>query len=223
MTEFVFRPRTPTTWKGRYARLPGQHYVFRARTDNTIDIVDKQDDVEATCTAVWTQSVVELARAVNEVKRKWTGKAGGSFQINEFGQVLVPLAGEFTERVYVGDCEGAITFQSPDGRRFTLADDHGLQCGDPWPWPYVGMPFSLSKKNNVYFREKSGPDEEAKFPPVQDYELIRRLRRLRPQEGCRFIVNPHGVVLTKVQTPQGQWRPTYAGRINPARWFVKEE
>ncbi|MFN4241661.1 MAG: hypothetical protein ACK4PI_00320 [Tepidisphaerales bacterium] len=223
MAEFVFRPRTPTRWKGRYARIPGQHYVFCARTDDTIDVVDKQDDVEATCTAVWTQAVVELARAINEVKRRYTRKPGGSFQINEFGQVLVPLAGEFTERLYVGDCEGTITFRAPDGRRFTLADDQPLQCGDPWPWPYVGMPFSLSKNNNVYFTQKSGSDETVLYPPVQDYELIHRLRRLRPSEGCRFIVNPHGVVLTKVEIAQGVWRPTYAGRINPARWFVKEQ
>ena len=35
----------------------------------------------------------------------------------------------------------------------------------------------------------------------------------------RFIVNLHGVVVTKTEP---DWQPVFVGFINPDRWFPKE-
>jgi hypothetical protein len=48
-------------------------------------------------------------------------------------------------------------------------------------------------------------------------ELVRRLRRIRRRGAVRFIINPHGIVLTKVPSTSEEreieeWIPVYVGR-----------
>jgi hypothetical protein len=66
-------------------------------------------------------------------------------------------------------------------------------------------------------------------PYRQDEDLIREARAIRSWGGVRLVVNPHGIVLTKVPPPNGYqgdeqaWLPVYLGRINKDFWFLKEE
>jgi len=166
-------------------------------------------------------SLKKLANAVNAIKRRYAGQSGGAFVINEFGQVICPVAAPPWERYYVGDCSGAPVFTDADGNQFTLNDTHGLKTGDPWRLPYVGSVYNLSARNRIYFTMKRGTDTEFINPPRQDRDLINAIRGIRPYGAVRFIVNPHGIALTKV--PRGRrWQPTYIGRVDYDNWFPKE-
>lgn len=220
---FSFRERGLTQWFGRYRRIPGKQSVLHVRSGDTVDIVWQDDWDKCICVAQTTPGVQSLAQAVNRVKRQRTGESGGSFVINEYGQVICPVADGSSERFYVGDCDGAITFKWPDGDCFTLDDDEGLETGDYWTLPYVGMAFNLSWDDLIYFQLKEGFDTERVYPPQQDQDLIWALRDIRECGGIRFIVNPHGIVLTKVEDDPLCWKPKYVGRINYECWFAKKE
>lgn len=219
---FAFEEREPSRWTGRYRRTPGKHSVLHVRCDDTVDIISLDGQDTCTCRAEMNPALHRLARAVNRVKRQRTGQAGGSFVINEYGQVICPVADNSFERFYVGDCRGLIAFVDPDGDSFTLDDDEDLEPGDEWKLPYVGTAFNLSRSGHIYFPLREGRDTERIYPPVQDHHLIRALRAVRGGGGFRFRVNPHGIVLTKVQHGPRDWQPKYVGRINYQRWFPRE-
>ncbi len=219
---FLFQEREPVRWSGRYRRIPGRQPVLHVRRDNSIDIVWEGGDDTCICKACMTPEVRSLARAINRVKRERTGQPGGSFVINEYGQVICPVADGSFERFYVGDCLGAIPFVWPDGDSFTLNDDDDLEPGDDWILPYIGIAFNLSRNNRIYFPLREGYDTECVYPPQQDRQLIQALRAVRGSGGFRFIVNPHGIVLTKVEDDPFIWQPKYVGRIDYERWFPRE-
>jgi hypothetical protein len=169
-----------------------------------------------------TDDLKRLGQAINRVKRQRAGQPGGSFVINEYGQVLCPVNDDSFERFWVGDCRGSITFIGADNELFTLNDDTDLTSGDEWGLPYIGIPHNLSAKNKIYFTFKEGYDTEFLYPPYQDQNLIGALRNIRGPGGCKFIVNPHGIVLTKVEVHPFDWRPKFVGRLNYQKWFPRE-
>lgn len=228
--------------------------VFHVHGDDTVRIIQRKGDDTKYFFAVMTDAVARLARAVNDAKRAHSDSsvAGGAFVINEFGQVLVPVnkgLDEEGERYYVGDCSGAMVFRR-NSATFSLDDTEGMSLGDAWTLPYVGIPYNLSKDDTIYFKNQQGSDTILERPHIQDEELVSALRRLRPHsdrehEAVRFVVNPHGIVLTKVPTitkkggggvlnwlgrifgsstaSEETWQPTYVGRINYDKWFQKED
>jgi hypothetical protein len=178
--------------------------------------------------AVDSAAVRQLTAAVIAAKRRLGGTGGGSFQINEFGQVLVPASDNSGQRLIVGELSGSILFKDPfqDDMLIDLGDVRGLRCGDPWPKPYVGCPYNLSGRSQIYFYRMHAEGGNSEYPLAQDGDLVRALRAVRRTGAVRFIVNPHGVVLTK--RPNGRWQaeeewePVFVGRINLNRWFKKE-
>lgn len=217
---FSFSERQPTRWLGRYRRIEGRESVFHVRWDDTVDILWRDSRDEAHCPAVMSGELKKLANCTNAVKRMHTGQPGGAFLINEFGQVISPVAAPPWHYFYVGDCTGVPAFRYPDGGRFTLNDDDGLEIGDQWDPPYVGIAHNLSARNRIYFQKRHGRETEIIYLPQNDPQLIRALREVRPNGAVRFIVNPHGIVLTKVPP---DWRPVYVGRIDYDRWFPRDE
>ncbi len=226
---FEFFPCRPGKWSGRYRVIPGKQSVFHVRYDNVVDILrtDKRGGLvydRYKYLAVMTDVIYDMAERINAVKEHCVGQAGGSFVINEFGQVICPVADGSWNRYLVGECEGAISFHNPDGGTFTLDDDDGMTAGNDWKLPYVGTPYNLSRNDNVYIPLRDGCDTECKYPAEQDHQLIGKLRSVRGTSGgFRFLVNPHGIVLTKIEDSPFEWHPKYVGRINYACWFDKEE
>ena len=103
-----------------------------------------------------------------------------------------------------------------------------LSTGAPWPLPYVGIPYNLHKSSKIYYYRESNDGGKSEYPPQQDLKLVMALRSIRRSGAARFIVNPYGLVLTKVP-PQGawaleeKWEPVFVGKINRRLWFKKEE
>lgn len=219
-------------WKGRYARIPGNGSVFHLKFLNGRwwpALEWETDDGVGTCAALDTPAAREIAVAVNAAKLHAGGSGGGSFLINEFGLVLVPASDGGGTRYFVGRIEGSLVFENPFEFDDTidLGDCRGLQCGDPWKAPYVGMVYHLSKRSQIYFWQVDEDGGRSVYPPVQDQSLIRALRSLRRQGSVKFLVNPAGVVLTKCPvdndwSPEETWQPHYVGRINKNAWFEKE-
>lgn len=182
-----------------------------------------------TCFAVRCAAVEELAEAVERAKRHAGGSGGGSFMINEFGQVLVPDSDGAGRRSLVGQWEGRLLFKNPfdPDDNIDLCDCSRLQPGDPWKLPYVGFPYNLSGRSRIYFYRLDDDGGQSVYPPRQDTNLIEAFRRIRRSGPVRFIVNLAGIVLTKC--PEGEkwsadenWQPIFVGRINRNLWFEKE-
>ena len=227
---FSFRPMGPCAWRGRYPVTAGaRRSVFHVRSSDglwwpTLDWV--RDSEESTCWALDDGPAGALAEAVNQGKVALGGQAGGSFIINEFGQVITPGQAE-RRQALVGEVRGVMLFEDPlEVPPIDLSNDAGLELGDEWTTPYIGSRYNLSMDSVIYFWHGDIQPALREDAPEQDEDLINALREIRPQGGLRFRVNPHGIVLTKV--PEGDWRdpfwrPTYVGRIDYEKWFRKEE
>ena len=181
-------------WKGRYARIPGDTAVLHiVRVDGQLRValLWNIDEDRGTCVAVDGQAVRSLVEAVSNAKQKMGGGQGGSFQINEFGQVLVPASTGGGRRMFVGELLGDLPFEDPfDNGTFTLGDDSGMSTGDNWPLPYVGMPFNLNGRSKVYFWREGDEGGRSEYPRHEDRGLVQALRAVRRSGPIRFIVNP---------------------------------
>ena len=231
MSRLTVAPRTPRAWSGRYARIPGGTSALHVRLVDGAwwPVVEwAVDGVTAECPMVGSAGAAALASAVNAGKTFLGGERGGSFLINEYGQVLTPASTPGDARVaIVGECTGPLEFvdNAAGSGTFDLADDTGFGAGDDWDRPYVGIPHHLSSWSELYFWGVGDGAGEKLLPRVQDGELIGSLRRLRGYGAVRFLVTYGGFVLTKVPVgswPHERWEPRYVGRIDFARWFARE-
>jgi len=220
-------------WAGRYARIPGEESVFHLKRNADsykTSILWRIGNERVTCLSVDSPAERALADAVADAKRAMGGAGTGAFQINEFGQVLVPssnLGGR--QRLLVGEVSQTWHFIDPrDNSVFDLSGVDGYSSGDLWQRPYVGMRYNLSYRNQIYFWNESDEGQQKCLPERQDVKLKERIRSVRGYGPVRFIVNPWGIVLTKKpisvasQSDESTWEPVYVGRINPATWFEKE-
>ncbi len=216
---------TPTPWTGRYARIPGDtavyHLTYRDGRWWPVIYWDT-DDGRMTCAAVDCPASQELGQAVARAKWALSRTEGGSFLINEYGNVIVPSTRGDGERMLAGTLTGNLLFENPleDGL-IDLNDNSGLQPGDPWKLPYVGMMYRFSSGGEIYFRHQQGDERQRINPIRQDSILVRALRQVRGT-GCRFIVNHAGIVLTKEENEDAEYWPLYVGRIDKRSWFQEE-
>jgi hypothetical protein len=206
--------------------VPGETTAFHVRFLDgrwwpTVDWVRGADT--GICAMVEQGDVAELAEAVSAGKAAQGGSSGGAFLIDEYGRVLVPASDSVGARVFVvGECSGPLRFEDPfaPGTTFDLFDDGGLEVGDAWERPYLGIRYQLSRYDELYFwlEDRSGAGKVA--PPAQDPTLIANIRRIRPRGAVRFLVGPGGLAITKVPP---LWEPRYVGRVDLRFWFEKED
>ena len=220
-----FRALTPRPWCGHYKKVPGDTtglHVAWLDGGWTTTVLWRKGDETATCRMIG-HGASELANAVNVGKEMLGGGQGGAFLVDEYGRVLVPSSGGSAVGVYVvGEWTGPMTFENPfrDGALFDLYDDAGLEIGAPWDRPYVGIPYQLSRYDELYFWEQDGSGGRKVTPRAQDASLIEELRGIRPYGPVRFLVAPGGVVVTKAPP---LWEPRYVGRLDLDKWFPKAE
>ncbi|HBF99998.1 MAG TPA: hypothetical protein DDW87_00290 [Firmicutes bacterium] len=215
-------------WEGRYNRIAGDLSVFhvvRKGRGFVIQALVKTWEGKVIYEAVPNQNVKEMTEAINEVKSRHNGQSGGSFLLNEFGQVLVPTISK--QRFCVGHTTGVMLLRNLDTQDIIdLSNDTGLETGDPWELPYVGMVYNLNGRSQLYYWNEA--TQESEKPPAQDRDLIAKIRSVRRSGSIRLVVNPYGVVSTKV--PRGvfdpdedTWEPVYIGRVDYNKWFAKED
>jgi hypothetical protein len=222
--DFEFTPIEPRLWQGRYKRPEGEESAYHVSIDNRIEVRWRDGNDYLTCPVEMTPAASRMAQGVNAVKIQRTSMAGGAFVINEFGQVICPVQNS-RNRFLVGVASGCLRFEDPDrqGVYRCIGDDEGQHSGDVWNLPYLGMQYQLAAGGWIYFWREGDDRAGSEKPLHQDTTLIGRLRAIRPHGAVRFIVNQHGIVLTKKLVDGSNWKAIYVGRINPHLWFQREE
>ncbi len=223
MSEFTFNPCTPKQWTGRYRRPMGGESAYHVNTNGVIEVRWSDSEYDFVCPAIATPAVRAMACAINQIKQQHAGHSGGSFVINEFGQVLCPIQNS-RQKFLLGETHGTLWFEDPlqDDQRLSLDSADGLDCGAQWKLPYLGLQFQLSAGSEIYFWREDEERGGRENPPHQDRDLVDLLRQIRPNGAVRFIVNHYGLVLTKKPIGRDQWQAVFVGKINLQKWFKKE-
>ena len=223
-----FKALTRVVWEGRYNRVPGGDTVFHLIQHSRKKwpvIYWSTDEGTATCAAVECEAAELLSDAVAAAKRAMGCQLTGSFAINEFGQALVPSSRGDGTRMLAGVLKGNLRFENPfdPDSIIDLSDSSILQPGDPWKLPYLGIPYCLSVRCEIYFWQQTADGFFKVTPVQQDTKLIADLFGFR-RNACRFLVNPFGIVMKKKQDtdPDCTWQSYYVGKINLKKWFTNE-
>ncbi len=224
MTDFRFTPLSePVEWSGRYNRIPGKEPTFKVNANDEPFAYWSpwRSDEWLTSPFVPTAATKKMGEYINHAKITHAGKSGGSFHINEFGQVITPVYGSY-RRFWVGNVEGVPHFYDPrtTKRTFSLVPSDDTP-GALWDLPYLGMKYNLDGSGSIYFQTEE-KDCKRKLrlvnPPTN---LIGKLAAIRGAgKPVRFIVNLHGVVVTKKEPG---WQPVFVGFIDKRNWFKKEQ
>ena len=169
-----------------------------------------------------TSSHPDLAAMVNAVKIELRGTPRGAFYINEYGDVLVPdgLGGAY----WAGHYDKRLEFEY-EGRTLSASAPSGLQPGDTWPGPHVGIRYVLAAGGgDVKYKTKSGTTETTVLLSRQvgaepAGRLARRLAALMGGSGGRFYVNEAGEMFSPGRAPDGVGA-LYLGHIDDDQWFA---
>lgn len=222
---FEFNRIRPERWQGRYRRPKGDESAYHVDANGVITLRwrDIEQGYKFDCRVPGTPASQELAMAVNNLKRQKASWPGGTFTINEFGQVICPVQNS-RERFIVGRAKGPLYFEDPweDGKLISLFECDCLDCGDEWKRPYLGIQYQLHAGDHFYFWNEAAEGSQKTYPKRQDKELIEKIRELRPNGAVRIIVNQHGIVLTKKPVARNLWKPVFVGKINYGLWFEME-
>ncbi len=179
-----------------------------------------------------TQNHPELVEIVNAVKTAMGDAPRGQFYINEYGQVIVPVAQgtyylaeenydvplefEFEGKVLSG---GGVDF---DGR--------ALAPGDLWTGPHPGIPYVLKAGGgDIFYRSHPRPfvTKDVKLSSAVGADAARalanRIQQVKGWRGGRFYVNEWWEVFAPVDGGLGlEYR--YIGHLDESdrdTWFPK--
>lgn len=215
-------------WRGRYAKIEGSENVFHVKWDFRrgnwwVCLVMKFNNEEYICWATEDEGIKYLTDGVNKGKKFLTPghNGGGSFIINEYKQVIVPSSEGDSRRVIIGNIIGDIKFYH-ENNILDLKTLKKMEPGTLWERPYIGIPYNLSVSNRIYFKRDSEDGTEIEYLKDVYTELIKNLRKIRPYGPIRFIVNPYGLVLTKINK-DNTWKSVFVQKLDYDKWFPMEE
>lgn len=222
-----FTPCQVSDWAGFYyvpANKESRYYV-----NNKDELFFRWEDDSSyyECPALMTVEVQRLAKAVNNAKAQYSNRRrkGGKFVINEYGDIIVPYKPSSFDNYapkLVGHWAGEISFESPNDDEMLSLNPDRYKHGDTWELPYLGSKYNLAARNYVYMQFRHNAGVSCIKPASMPQTLIKKIRLLKPEGGISFIVNTHGVVITKVQ--QGRsWIAKYVGTIDYNQWFTRDQ
>jgi len=174
-----------------------------------------------------TESHGELVALVNAVKISVCGKPNGSFYINEYSQIIVPVVG--TEDYYLaGQYAAPLRFdfegKTISGEPLDL-ENHPINPGDEWVGPHAGIPYTLAAGgDDVYYQMTPRPNVTKKVKlskqiGAQQAALVAsRIRDIKGFSGGRFYVNEFKSIFTPLNE-QGELRYIYVGQLELDNWF----
>jgi hypothetical protein len=138
----------------------------------------------------------ELVKMVNNIKLSITGFKNGSFYINEYHQVIVPVKeGSTSVYYYAGKYNKPLHFNF-DGNIISgnAVDLRGnpLTRGDEWLGPHSGIPYVLTAANNdIYYKYSPRPNVTKKVLLSKKIgreaaeKLARRIGKIKGAGGHR--------------------------------------
>jgi hypothetical protein len=172
----------------------------------------------------------ELVKMVNDVKTTHGSAPGGSFYINEYHQVIVPVVGSGQDYFLGGEYKKPLRFEFEDkvisGEPIDF-DGRPLSPGSVWLGPHAGIPYTLAAGgNDIYFTFSPRPNVEKKVNlSGQIGEALARaasqpIRNLKGHSGGKFYVNEFLSIFTPISTNSGV-EYLYAGQIDLSNWFSR--
>lgn len=173
----------------------------------------------------------ELVDMVNAVKINFTGTPGGAFYINEYRQVLVPVAGDESGYYYAGEYHKDLVFIF-EGKTISgnAVDFEGkpITPGDPWPGPHPGIPYTLAAGGkDIFFRYNPRPrvEKEVRLSKViggeKTAKIAKMIAEVKGNLGGRFYVNEYCQVFTPRNGDNGV-DYIYVGKLpDLENWFLK--
>ena len=169
----------------------------------------------------------ELVAMVNAVKTAHGNPPNGSFYINEYKQVIVPVA-HSDEYYLAGTYDKTLRFEF-EGK--TLSGEpvdltgNPLSPGDEWIGPHPGVPYVLAAGgNDVYYRSNPRPNvtKDIKLSNVRSADAAKKIagqiRAVKGFAGGRFYVNECCSIFSPVNDGAG-WRYLFIGTLDLACWF----
>ncbi len=173
----------------------------------------------------------DLIDMVNSVKVALTGQPNGSFYINEFCHVIVPVVGS-SDYYFAGVYRRPLIFDFEGDRISGLprrSDGSELSPGDVWNGPRVGIPYILTAGGyDVYYQISPRPDVTKRVSLSKEIgvENARKVALLiaevKGPSGGRFYVNEHLAIFTPLNE-HGEWSYRYIGQLDLNCWFRPSE
>lgn len=187
----------------------------------------------------------DLAGRINAVKTEFQDEPGGTFYINEYKHVLVPVSdstssGSSSRYYYAGRFQEDLSFEF-EGQLLTTrpvqSNGTPLNAGEHWVGPRPGIPYVLAAGgNDIYFEtpaltDQDPPQVRASMTqrvklskvlqnPVLLGHAVRPIANIRGHQGGRFYVNEYGAMFTPVGAGDGNgMNYVYCGQIDRSAWF----
>lgn len=169
----------------------------------------------------------ELVAMVNAVKTAHGNPPNGSFYINEYKQVIVPVADSDTYYL-AGTYDKPLRFEF-EGK--TLSGEpvdltgNPLSPGNEWVGPHPGVPYILAAGgNDVYYRSSPRPNvkKDVKLSKLVGAEAAKevaaQIRSVKGFAGGRFYVNECCSIFAPVKEGL-DWRYLFIGTLDLSLWF----
>ena len=173
-----------------------------------------------------TEDHPELVNMVNDVKTSLGQQPNGSFYINEYKQVIVPVVGN--ENYYLAGTYGKPLKFEFEGKIISGEpvdlDGNSINPGDDWYGPHVGIPYVLcAGGNDIKYTTRPRPNVEKtiKLSKIIGNDLAKsvaeRIRLIKGFQGGRFYVNELCSIFTPIQ--DAELRYVYIGKLDLQQWF----
>ena len=171
-----------------------------------------------------TNAHSDLVEMVNAVKVEKAGTQGGAFYINEYCDVLVPVAGGGgSECFFAGTYQSILEFDF-EGQIIGPCAPAGLRPGEPWPGPHVGIRYKLTAGgNDIAYERPSGPNRviTERLSDHHDSDeaaaLARRLAKVKGDQGGRIYINEAGEFFSPPSSRSDEY--LYLGPLDEDVWF----
>jgi hypothetical protein len=173
----------------------------------------------------------QLVEMVNAVKVTYGLAPNGPFYVNEYGQVIVPVAdGKY---YLAGEYEDPIEFLFEQnilsGRGVDLAG-RDLDPGDEWVGPHPGIPYVLKAGGaDVYYELEPRPNVRRRVHLSDDVgtdaarAFASRIQTVKGWQGGRFYVNEWREIFAPLSERDGL-RYLYVGHLeHDDPWFSKPQ
>lgn len=167
-----------------------------------------------------TEGHPRLVAMVNEVKEEQNDRPGGTFYINEFSQVLVPTQnGYFVAGLYDEFLEFSF-----EGILIGPRAPAGLEPGQEWRGPHVGIPYVLTADGRDVRYEREVRPQVIRRERLRDVigagpasQLAQRLARHKAGGG-RVYINEAREFFAPIEQ-SGTWKYIYLGNLRDDSWF----
>lgn len=215
MTSVSSRPR-PYPWLE--PSVINKDAKYRVTADGAIRLIFPIDRREREL--LTTHAHPELVEKVAAVKAAHGEPPSGVFYLNEWRHLLVKAGGGTW---FAGRYERQLDFDL-DGKSVSTMAPAGLEPGQPWKGPHVGVRYTLAASgDDVYCRRRVTATRE-RDEYLSDYvpsavELVRQWAKIRPGGGRLYINEAR-----ELFTPAGAAGVfTYVGRAPLDRWFPEPQ